>query len=90
MQHALCRLEDYLDDVAYASASAERRRFFENLSELARHLSVLFLGRKCLKIRHAQRLAEKSPDQASFRSTHSSFDAVPISKLEYGAISWCL
>jgi len=42
MQHALCRLEDYLDDMAYASASAERRQFFENLSELAGHLSVLF------------------------------------------------
>jgi hypothetical protein len=42
MQHALCRLEDYLGDVAHASANDERRRFFENLSELARHLSVLF------------------------------------------------
>lgn len=42
MQHALCRIEHYLDDMAYTSASAERRQFFENLSELAGHLSVLF------------------------------------------------
>ena len=40
MQNALCQLEDYFDGVAYTSASVERRRFFENLSELAGRLAV--------------------------------------------------
>lgn len=42
MQHALCRLEGYFDDVAYASTSVERRLFFENLSEVAGRLAVIF------------------------------------------------
>ena len=41
MQHALCRLENYFDDVAYASTTAERKRFFQNLSELAGRLAVI-------------------------------------------------
>ncbi len=42
MQHAFCRLENYFDDVAYASTSDERKRFFENLGELAAYLAVFF------------------------------------------------
>jgi len=46
MQHAICQIEDYFYYVAYASVSEERRRFFENLSELAGRLAML-----CAKLR---------------------------------------
>jgi len=46
MQHAFCRLENYFGDVAYASTTDERKRFFENLSELVGCLAVLFAKQK--------------------------------------------